>query len=83
MSEKPKKRLWLSTALNTRKTIARILRELYEDQEPNIKKYRTLIFGLKALADCFREERRDQIEDIVFELKEEMEKQRNVRQNQH
>jgi hypothetical protein len=53
---KPIRQLRLNTVKNTRRTLARLVRDFYGDPEASIARFRVLCYSIRTMGELFRAE---------------------------
>lgn len=69
---KPVKKLWLSNLRNTRRSLARLIKEYHENKRADTTRFRALIYAVKALFDAFKTEREFEIEERIEAIEQKL-----------
>ena len=64
------KKLWLNNLTNTRRSLARLIKEYHSDAAADTTRFRALIYSIRTLADVFRAEREMEFETRMQAIEE-------------
>jgi len=67
------KKLWLNSLENTRRTLARLIRTFHSAGEVDIQRFRTEIYALRSLIDCFKLEKEWEVVERLDAIEERLE----------
>jgi hypothetical protein len=71
------KRLLLNTAKNAKKSLARLIREYYTAEDPDIPRFRSVAYAIRLLLDFFAYEREGELQERLDRIEEAMRAKEN------